>query len=169
VTSPRPVVSPRIALAALAACGILAGWTLRRALDVEPPAGVQPARPVALPVPVPGGGTPAARLAAAVDRDPFHPERRRPAVRFRLPGEALPADSAAAAAGATGPFLLIGTAVLSEGGGFAMCQWGSEPAKLVRVGERVGNLTLELVARGRATFVDAAGRRTEVRVPKAGT
>ena len=117
---------------------------------------------------MPNASTAATRLAAAVDQDPFHVERRRPAVRFRLPGEALAQDSVPAAAAGT-PFLLIGTAVLAEGRGFAMCQWGSEPPRLVRVGERVGDLTLRVVARGRATFTDGNGRRMEVRVPKAGT
>jgi hypothetical protein len=165
----RPVVPVPLAFAALVGgCG-LAAWTLGSALKIEPLMDLPPARSEALPVPAPNTGTPPAQVAAAVSHDPFHPERRRPAVRFRLPGESLAADGAVPASAADNSFLLIGTAVMSDGGGFAMCQWGTEPPKLVRVGERVGTLTLKVVARGRATFADAGGRLMEIRVPKAGT
>jgi hypothetical protein len=169
VSSPSPLVPARLALVALLAAGLLAARSLRHALEIEPPASFEPARPDLVPVPAPGPGTSAALLTAAVGHDPFHPERRKPALRFRLPGEGLPTDSAATAPAPGGPFLLVGTAVMSQGGGFAMCQWGSEPPKLVRVGERIGTMTLKGVARGQATFVDATGRTVEVRVPKAGT
>lgn len=169
----RPVpllISPRTASLVCVACAMLALWTGRRALRIDTHSGVElPRRPEALRTPMPGAGVPAARLAAAVGKDPFHVERRRPAVRFRLPGESQPSDSAPPAPSAAGSFLLIGTAVLPQGRGFAMCQWGADPPRLVRVGERVGDLTLKQVARGRATFVDGGGRRMEVRVPKAGT
>jgi hypothetical protein len=169
--SVRPFVPVRMALAALIVASAIAASTLRRALEPEPSVAVVAgslAMP-ATPVPVPGTGTAAGRVLAAVNKDPFHAERRRPAVRFRLPGEAVSPDTLTAAAGAGNLFQLIGTAVLPEGRGFAMCQWGTESPKLVRVGERVGDLTLKVVARGRATFVDATGRTREVRVPKAGT
>ena len=167
--SVRPLVPPRVALAALVVTGALAASTLRRALEAEPSIAVE-AGALAVPaIPVPGAGTAVGRVLVAVNKDPFHVERRRPAVRFRLPGESAPSDTVAPASDAGNPFQLIGTAVLPEGRGFAMCQWGTESPKLVRVGERVGDLTLKLVTRGRATFVDAAGRTREVRVPKAGT
>ena len=167
--SPRPLVRPGWALAALVAATALAVSTLRRTLAIDDPAAERAAVPAAMATPVPGAGTPVARLAAAVSKDPFHVERRRPTARFRLPGEALPQDSVPAALDAGTRFQLIGTAVLAEGRGFAMCQWGTEPPRLVRVGERVGDLTLRVVDRGRATFTDGNGRRMEVRVPKAGT
>ena len=165
----RPLVPPRLALLALIVSAVFAARSVGRALQIAPFATLPASHPGSTPVPTPVAGTPIARLAAAVGRDPFHPERRRPAVRFRLPGEALPGDSATRSPTPTGPFLLIGTAVLSQGGGFAMCQWGAEAPKLVRVGERVGGLTLKLVARGQATFVDAGGRTVELRVPRPGT
>jgi len=165
----RLLVSPRSACVLLVASGLVAARSFRHAIEIEPPAHLPAPRLDSMPVPGTAAETPVARLAAAVGRDPFHPARHRPAVRFRLPGEALPSDSATRAPAAATPFLLIGTAVMSEGGGFAMCQWGNDAPKLVRVGERVGDLTLKLVARGQATFVDAGGRTLEVRVPKAGT
>jgi hypothetical protein len=167
--SVRPFVPVRMALAALIVASGVAASSLRRALGPESSVAVV-AGSLAIPAtPVPGTGTAAGRVLAAVNKDPFHAERRRPAVRFRLPGESAPSDSLTPATGAGNLFQLIGTAVLPEGRGFAMCQWGTESPKLVRVGERVGDLTLKNVARGRATFVDATGRTREVRVPKAGT
>jgi hypothetical protein len=168
VKSIRPLVPTRVALAVLVVTCAIAASTLRRALEPEPSVAVEAGAPAVPATPIPGTGTAAGRVLAAVNKDPFHAERRRPAVRFRLPGESAPSDSLTPAAGA-GLFQLIGTAVLPEGRGFAMCQWGTESPKLVRVGERVGDLMLKVVARGRATFVDATGRTREVRVPKAGT
>ena len=46
---------------------------------------------------------------------------------------------------------------------------GAEPPKLVRIGERVGQLTLKGIEPGRAVFLTAAGKRYEVQVPKAGS
>jgi hypothetical protein len=162
-------VSPTVALALLVASVVLAGWSFRRALltDTLPaPARVSPAASTATadpPVPLA-----TAQLAAAVGKDPFHPERRRPSLRFRFPGEGSPA-AAAAAAPAAAAFKLIGTATMAEGRSFAMCQWGTEPPKLVRIGESVGDLTLKKVEPGRAVFLTAGGKRFEVQVPKAGS
>jgi hypothetical protein len=50
-----------------------------------------------------------------------------------------------------------------------MCQVGAEPPKLVRIGERVGQLTLKGIEPGRAVFLTAGGKRYEVQVPKAGS
>jgi hypothetical protein len=112
-------------------------------------------------------GVNAAKLVAAVAKDPFHPERRRPAMRFRLPGEGLP--NAPDSAAVQQPFKLIGTAAMAEGRGFAMCQLGEDAPKLVRIGESLGGLTLKRVKPGSAVFLTAAGKRYEVQVPKAGS
>jgi len=167
-----PLLHPRV-LCALAACTTAGGaalWTLARALSVRP----MPA-PSVSEERVPQGGiyspaaTPSASLAVAVENDPFHPERRRPAERFRLPGEAEPSDTLAAGNGAAASMRLLGTAVLAEGRGFAMYQAGAETPRLVRVGETVGELTLKRVDQGRAVFRTRAGRAIELRVPKAGS
>ena len=104
---------------------------------------------------------------AAVSADPFRAERRPSAVAFRMPGEAL-AGGAANQAETPQAIVLIGTAVQS-GGGFAMCQIGSEPARLVRLGERLAGYTLRAVGQGRATFRTATGQLIEVRVARTGT
>lgn len=58
---------------------------------------------------------------------------------------------------------------MPEGRGFAMCQWGADPPRLVRIGESVGGLTLKGIQPGRAIFLTGGGKRYEVQVPKAGT
>lgn len=166
----RPWLSPRAALAVFVGSGAVALSAMHGALDLDAAGTVRSVRSLdALVLPAPAAGISASRLTAAVAKDPFHAARRRPGVRFRLPGEALSSDGVPATAEAGGQVQLIGTAVLPHGHGFAMCQWGAEPARLVRVGERVGDLTLRFVGRGRATFVNREGRRMEVRVPKART
>jgi hypothetical protein len=90
----------------------------------------------------------------------YRPERRRPAERFRLPGER---SSAGVPAAALPAIRLIGTAVIGRGG-FAMCQRGVDAPRLVRVGERFGELTLRSVQQGRAVFRAADGTSVEVRV-----
>jgi hypothetical protein len=166
----RPWLSPRAALAVFVGCGAVALWALHSALELDAAGAIRSVRSRdALVVPAPAAGVSASRLTAAVAKDPFHVARRRPGVRFRLPGEGMQSDGVPATADAGGQVQLIGTAVLPHGHGFAMCQWGAEPARLVRVGERVGELTLRFVGRGRATFVNREGRSMEVRVPKAGT
>jgi hypothetical protein len=106
-------------------------------------------------------------LGAAVASDPFRSERRPASVAFRMPGEAL-ADAEAHTPPPAQVIVLIGTAV-ETGGGFAMCQIGSEPPRLVRLGERLAGYTLRSVGQGRATFRTATGQLIEVLVAKAGT
>lgn len=169
MTSRGLQVPTRVALVAFLACASLAVWTLRRALMIEstapPPLPPGPRKNGAVLVPAPGIAS--TRLASAVKKDPFRAERRPPTERFRLPGEPLAAT--ASRDSVVSPFQLVGTAVMTEGKGFAMCQLGDSVPRLVRIGERVGGLTLEWVAQGRAVFAGADGRRTELRVPKAGT
>jgi hypothetical protein len=115
--------------------------------------------------------TPRDRVARTIETDPFRPERQRPPRPFRFPGEALAGDSTpnAGTPSAQAQVRLIGTAVLPQERGFAMCQVGDGPPRLVRPGERIGAYTLMRVARGRAVFRDAAGAAVEVQVPKAGS
>jgi hypothetical protein len=164
-----PRVHPGLAVAALLASTGVAAWSLQRALVVNQLSVI----PAAVPFQnafarEPRSTLAIARLAGAVGKDPFHPERRRPTLRFRFPGEGAPA-SATTDAPSSGSLKLIGTAIMPEGKGFAMCQVGAEPPKLVRIGERVGQLTLKGIEPGRAVFLTAAGKRYEVQVPKAGS
>jgi hypothetical protein len=161
----------RLALAALLGSLTLAGFALRRALvldvDTMRLPGVAPAE---LPDFRNHSGDSPDRHLLAVEADPFRPERRRPAERFRLPGEAV---SEALAVEETHPqsgtVQLIGTVVMPNGGSFAMTQVGGEPPRMMRVGESIGGYSLRSIDRGRAVFVAAGGTRVEVQVPKSGS
>ena len=159
----------RIALAAFGAAALLLAWTLWQAVRVN--------AVVASPGPRDGGGTvptsaawptySAERVLAAVDKDPFHPARRRPAVRFRLPHDMATARSRSAPTTSPG-VRVIGTAVRADGGGFAMCSWAGGQPRIVRVGERVGEWTLSKVTPGAAEFRGSTGTTVVVRIAKAG-
>jgi hypothetical protein len=127
-------------------------------LPAAPLAGVDVHRRDSLPVQV---------IARAVARDPFRADRRAPATRFRMPGEPAPGRLEQPLAG-SGELKLIGTAVLENGGGFAMCQAGAATPRVVRVGESLAGYTLSSVDRGRAVFRDGGGKLLELRVPKGG-
>ena len=154
------------ALVVAAGCMLLAGagWRAVR-LDRLP----EPRAGAAAPLAEVATGRPpypVQRVMAAVDRDPFHAERRRPAERFRLPE-----DSAAAAPPQRMDLArvrLIGTGVLPDGGGFAVCQVAGASPLLVRVGGSLGDLVLRAVAPGRATFTTPAGDSLVVSVSQAG-
>lgn len=161
--------SVRFALAALALSLAVLGSTVRRAVEVQEALGAidAPGAPDITDV-IPAAAPNAARALEAVESDPFHPERRPPTNRFRLPGEVIAAEAVPAPA-AIAPLVLLGTVVLAEGRSFVMCQQGSEPPRIVRVGESLGEYKLRTVEQGRAVFVTAHGERVELHVPKAGT
>lgn len=114
----------------------------------------------------PGGAGDYVRQAAATD--PFRPERRAAAQRFRLPGENIEQRAVGGRSGQP-ELRLIGTAVTVPGQGFAMCQEGEAAPKLVRVGESFAGYTLRAVEKGRAVFRTPDGGSVALAVPKAGT
>jgi hypothetical protein len=163
-------VNVRLAFIALSTALALLGWTLWGAVRVD---AVRPAFAVtdagvdtALDAPAREGYS-ADRVFASVAKDPFHPDRRRPAVRFRLPSDARTA-TAALAPGAP-PVRVVGTAASAAGGGFAMCAWAGGPPRIVRIGERVGDWTLSKVTPGAAEFRAPTGTTVVVRVARVGT
>jgi len=163
-------MSVRVAGAALAGAILVllvAAWRAVRVESVSP-----------LPVPATGGadttvpstereGYSLARIMEAVNNDPFHPLRRRPARRLQAVGTgATQVIPAVAERGLS--IQVIGTAVSAGGGGFAMCAWGGAPPRIVRVGERLGDWTLRTVTPGAAQFVSSTGASVMVRVAKPG-
>jgi hypothetical protein len=103
-----------------------------------------------------------ALLEALID-DPFRPG-------VNLPGsergeETLPVDSAP---NADARLAIMGTVVLPHDRGLVMAALGTEPPRLIRVGDRIGGLRLVRVEPGAAEFEDESGSRTIVRVPKPG-
>ena len=109
-------------------------------------------------------------LKEVVDHDPFHPERRRPAVPFRLPAEqaAIAAQPAPVVTPAA-TLRLLGTVVTPGQDAFVVCQLGNDAPKVVRVGGKIGDLTLRKIEPGRAVFHSPNGEAVDVRVAKAGS
>jgi hypothetical protein len=138
----------RLALLACVGCAAVLGGVLWRALQLDPIDA--PSRGTGeaewVDDAAPSAAYPLERVLAAVAKDPFHPERRRPGARFQLP-----ADLAA------------------DGGGFAMCAWAGGSPRIVRVGEHAGEWVLKRVTQGAAEFTTPAGQSVVVRIPKAGS
>ena len=163
-------MSVRLAFAALSTALALLGWTLWRALridDVRPAVAASDAGAGTAPDAPARESYSSDRVIATVAKDPFHPDRRRPAVRFRLPSDARIATPVSAP-GAPG-VRVVGTAASPGGGGFAMCAWAGGPPRIVRIGERVGDWTLSKVTPGAAEFRAPTGTTVVVRVAKAGS
>jgi hypothetical protein len=64
---------------------------------------------------------------------------------------------------------VLGTVVDSAGGSFVLCQLGTAPATLVRIGQKIGDYELSSVNKATAVFTLADGGRVELQVPRAGT
>jgi len=82
----------RIALAAAAISAALCGSAVADARRLDPlPRRAEPEAMEAMPQIAARPGDPSGVLVlAAVSRDPFRPDRRRPPGRYRLPGEPVP-------------------------------------------------------------------------------
>jgi hypothetical protein len=145
---------------------LVAGWPLARPISI-PAVEEAPTSRVAPLGPRSGGATEEqAGEAVTIASDPFRADRGPPKATLVLAGtpasDVTPPGSAQA-------LVLIGTAVFPNGGGFATCQVGSEPARLVRIGESLAGYTLRAVAQGRATFRAESGEDVEVRVARTGS
>ena len=163
-------MNPRLAGSVLAASVtllLMTAWRAARVPDVQPLSLPMASPPQADSSVSRGEAYSLTRVMAAVNKDPFHPLRRRPARRLLAPSQSA-TEGVAAADPAVG-VQVIGTAVSANGsGGFAMCAWGGAPPRIVRVGERVGDWTLHAVTPGAAQFVSPTGATVVVRIAKAG-
>jgi hypothetical protein len=90
--------------------------------------------------------------------DPFDPERATVVAAADEPREA-PRDTAPATPAVA--VRLLGT-VVRGGDSFALCQIQPEPPRIVRVGERLGDLVLLAIDQGRAVFRSRTGTRVEL-------
>ncbi|HEX2780490.1 MAG TPA: hypothetical protein VHM30_13380 [Gemmatimonadaceae bacterium] len=97
----------------------------------------------------------------ALAGDPFSPDHLLP--QSDVP-DAPTADDAPPPQPAI-PMRLLGTVVRGDSG-FAVCQLGNEPPRMVRVGERFGVLTLLALQQGRAVFRASDGSRVELSLTK---
>lgn len=167
------VWTPTASLAALGLAGAVAlvGLAAVRATRLEPLPAPAPSTPANPEEPIGGSVFASARdvVRRAVARDPFRPERRPSDTRFRMPGDAVAGEKPSPPSEQDAALKLIGTAVMGAGKGFAMCQSGAQPPRVVRIGESFAGYTLSAIDRGRAVFRDPRGRVLELKAPKVGS
>ncbi len=155
----------RAASGALVAASAVLLWTIVGAF-----------RPVPIPSPAPSANPgidaiarppirPPANVQAAVENDLFNPDRTAPDTPYRMPGEAAADEKPRVDPPKP---LVLGTAVASDGRNFATVQLGSEPPRLVRVGDRIGEWIVKAITRGKVVLESAEGSRAELAVPHPG-
>ncbi|HEU4456488.1 MAG TPA: hypothetical protein VFR81_25700 [Longimicrobium sp.] len=146
----------RIALGALAASLLLLGAAAAEARRVEPlPAAPAARRTAAMPEVKPRAATRSdAAILAAVARDPFRPDRRRPAGRYRLPGEAPPPAPVVPVAPVATVYniQLLGTVVLPDGSGLAALAGQTGESRIVKTGQSFEGFRVTRVTPGGATL-----------------
>ena len=145
-----------VALAALAASALLCAAAVAEARRVDPlPGDVPAARPATMPqVAARRASSGDARVLAAVARDPFRADRRRPPGRYRMPGEPAPSPGPVYAPAAPPPpaFTLVGTVVLANGRGLAAVAGAGGTSRLLRVGEEMDGFRVLRVGNGTAAL-----------------
>lgn len=129
-------------------------------LEPFPPPSPSPRVPVA-PAELEPTGVPRAAVLTAVEAAPFDPEREPPDRRLHPAGESEPHEPEPEKAA----LRLLGTAVLPGTPGFALCAFGAEPPRLVRLHEEVGPYRLIAIRPGEADFVDRSGTLFTFAVP----
>jgi len=153
----------RTAAVATIAAGIFAALSAAQAIRLDELPGPADTTALGDVQPPSRKSTTRVNIAAAVDADPFAPDRQRPAEPYRLPGELVEAPAMSPAQ----QLKVLGTVVVTSGSSFAMCQIGSDPPVIVRIGQRIGGYTLKRVARGKAVFTSPSGE-IEIAAPQPG-
>jgi hypothetical protein len=149
----------RAAIVALALSLMVALWTLAHAIRIEPvPEGSAPQFSAggALTTPT---TAPRINVAAAVDADPFAPDRNAPETRYRAPSEE--SDETAPKQAPVEP-VVLGTAASDAAHGFATVQLADGPATIVRVGDKIGEYTVKSIERGHVVFATASGKKLDI-------
>lgn len=157
---PGWTASNRIALAGAALSAALCGTAVADARRLDPlPARAEPEAMEPMPritrAPGDEGGV---RVLAAVARDPFRPDRRRPPGRYLLPGEAMPAVAPAYSAPAYSeparsyPYRALGTVIMPDGTGLAAVAGQGGQGRVLRVGQSIDEFRVTRVAPGVVTL-----------------
>ncbi len=157
----------RVALGALVLAGgltVISAYDAVRLAPLPTAQTVDATEPALIDVPPRQGVVSESMLFAAVGKDPFRPDRRRPRTRYLLPSNRPPPRPPAGRLPYAG-IKLLGTAVMSEGGDLASLQIPGKPPQVVRVGHEFAGLTLLGVERGVATL---AGPDTTLTVQLSG-
>jgi hypothetical protein len=149
----------RGAIATLALSLAVALWTLAHAIRIEAvPEGAAPQFSVGGALSTPAAAPPIS-VAAAVDADPFAPDRNAPETRYRAPSEE--SVEVAAKVAAVEP-VVLGTAASDPVRGFATVQIGDGAATIVRVGDKIGEYTVKSIERGHVVFTTPSGKKLDI-------
>jgi hypothetical protein len=149
----------RGAIAALALSLMVALWTLVHAIRIEAvPEGAAPQFSVGGALSAPAQA-PSINVAAAVDADPFAPDRNAPETRYRAPSEE--SEEAAAKTAPVEP-VVLGTAASDATHGFATVQLADGPATIVRAGDKIGEYTVKSIERGHVVFTTPSGKKLDI-------
>ncbi len=144
------------ALGALAASLLLLGAAAAEARWLDPLPAASAPRPAApMPQVKPRAAARDAAILAAVARNPFRPDRRRPSGRYRMPGEgsppaALPMPVAPPAM--VSNIRLLGTVVLPDGTGLAALAGQTGESRMVKTGQSFEGFRVTRVTHGGATL-----------------
>jgi hypothetical protein len=113
----------------------------------------------------------AAILPAAVDKEPFSPNRTRPPVRYRLPGE-IDETAAPGSSARRPPIRWVGVVVSEDSVGLSLfAALGTNqnaPWEALTVGDKIGAYTLKSFDYWSATFVTDGGEPVIVNNPRKG-
>jgi hypothetical protein len=161
----------RLAVIALAVVSLLVATVIVRAqaADKFSPAETSRASILGQVQPHPADTSSDDLLDAAIDRDPFSPTREAPDSRYGVAVAAPVTIPSISPAEAPSTLHLVGTVVDEGGDSFVLCQIGPSPARILRVGQKIGTFELRSITQGGATFVTNTGDRLELRIPRAGT
>lgn len=151
--SARPV---QLALVGLALAIGFTGWSLARAVRIEPiPAGAPLRFNTAGAVMTPDSTT-LPDVVSVVSLNVFAPERTAPARRYRLAGY-----TERPAAELPKPYVL-GTAVSTPARTFAMVKVGDSKVQIMHVGETIAGYTVKSIERGLVVFTAPTGERLAI-------
>jgi hypothetical protein len=149
----------RGAIAVLAASIMIAVWTLARAIRIAPVPEVSAPQFAASGALTVSAAAPIVDVGAAVERDPFAPDRTAPANRYRAPGEE--SDDDAPKAPPVEP-VVLGTAASDAAHAFATIQLADSHATIMHVGDKIGQYTVKSIERGHVVFTTASGRKLDI-------
>lgn len=172
---PSWTTANRVALAAAALSAALCGTAVADARRLDPlPRRAEPAAMEPMPqISPPRHDDAGVRVLAAVARDPFRPDRRRPPGRYRLPGEAMPMAAPTYTAPVytpqprSYPFRALGTVILPDGAGLAAVAGQNGQGRVLRVGQSIDGFRVIRIAPGVVTL-EGADTTLVLRTPEGG-
>ena len=149
----------RAAIGALALSVVLFGYSLVHAIRIDAvPVQTAPDFASASALAAPARGA-EGDIEAAVQADLFASDRSAPAHRYRIPGED---DDESAPA--TPPVLpvVLGTAASDPVHAFATVQLGEGHPVILRVGDKIGQYTVQSIEREKVVFTNASKKKLDI-------